>query len=45
MFYKKEARTQALFIEFSETSKNTYFTEHLQATVSILTVLLQATHI
>ena len=37
-FIKKESLTQVFSCEFCEISKNTFFTEHLRATVSIYPV-------
>ena len=34
-FIKKETLAQVFFSEFSEISKNTFFTEHLQVTTSL----------
>ena len=38
-FIKKEALTQVFSCEFCETSKNTFFTEHLRTNVSFLMIL------
>ena len=35
-FIKKETLAQVFYCEFCEISKNTFFTEHLQATASLL---------
>ena len=38
-FIKQDILTQVFSCEFCEISKNTFFAEHLLATVSILTIL------
>ena len=35
-FFKKETRTQVFSCEFCESSENTFFTEHLRVTASVL---------
>ena len=37
-FIKKEILTQVLSCEFCEISKNTFFTEHLRKTASVVTL-------
>ena len=39
--FKKEALAQVFSCEFCEISKNTFFTEHLWATASVLPTLLK----